>query len=79
MTKAQFYDVLCNPDGYIGCDIVVCSGAPCVRRGKIFYTTLDTFVYEYTDFFGNVCYGTINIDNYILCQFVHLHSSNKVL
>ena len=48
MTKAQFYDVLCNPDGYIGCDIVVCSGAPCVRHGKIFYTTLDTFVYEYT-------------------------------
>lgn len=79
MTKSQFYDVICNSDSYIGCEVVLCAGAPCVRRGRIFYTTLDSFVFEYTDFFGNTCYDTVNINNYLLCQFVHLQDRKRVV
>ena len=54
MTKGQFYDVLMNPDSYTGVQVVICAGYPFGRSGKIFYTTPDSIVYEYTDYFDNV-------------------------
>ena len=79
MTKGQFYDVLMNPDNYTGCEITVCAGYPFGRTGKIFYTTPDSIVYEYTDYFDNIRYDTITKDNYILCQFKHLQARKKVI
>ena len=79
MTKGQFYDVLMNPDSYTGVQVVMCAGYPFGRTGKIFYTTPDSIVYEYTDYFDNVRYDTITINNYLLAQFKHLQNKKKVL
>lgn len=78
MTKTQFLDVLFNPDSYIGVSIIVCSGYPFARVGKIFYCTPDSIVYEY-DYFDNKRYDTITKDNYLLCQFKYCSKSEKVL
>ena len=77
MTKSQFVDVLCNPDNYIGCQLVIYHGFPCVFEARIFYTTPDKIVYCYNDFNGCDAYGTITEDNYILCQFKHLHDRQR--
>lgn len=79
MTKSQFFDVLFHPDNYVGVEIVMCLGQPCARHGKIFYCTPDSFIYEYEDVLHEVRYGVVNIENYLLCHFLHCKSNGKVI
>lgn len=79
MTKSQFYDVLMNPDNYIGCDIVICCGYPFQRTGKVFYCQPDAIVYQYSDGFDNIRYDTITEHNYLICQFKHLQDRQRVV
>lgn len=79
MTRSQFYDVLMNPDSYTGCNIVMYKDFPCCLYAQIFYCTPDKIYYTYNDDFGVDRYGTVTIDNYLLCQFVHLQKGENVL
>lgn len=79
MTRSQFYDILMNPDNYTGVNIIMYYGFPQEIHAQIFYCTPDRIYYTYEDCFGLDRYGSVNAENYLLCQFSHCSTSEKVL